>query len=92
MQGAKKGVLGLLEVIHTDFSRLETDTDAAEIQAALLPASAPDLEPLRLTPTRRASACSAEKRIACSWVRVVVAAAAPAGCSACPTASKVSTA
>merc|ERR1719359_1202175 len=34
MQGAKKGVLGLLEVIHTDFSRVLSDTEADEAQAA----------------------------------------------------------
>merc|ERR1719224_342325 len=34
MQGAKKGVLGLLEVIHTDFSRVKSDTEVEEAQAA----------------------------------------------------------
>merc|ERR1719321_141351 len=34
MQGAKKGVLGLLEVIHTDFTRVKTDTEVEEAQAA----------------------------------------------------------
>ena len=33
MQGAKKGVLGLLEVIHTDFSRVKSDTEVDEAQA-----------------------------------------------------------
>merc|ERR1719313_2961624 len=33
MQGAKKGVLGLLEVIHTDFSRVKSDTEVEEAQA-----------------------------------------------------------
>merc|ERR1719277_1372072 len=34
MQGAKGGVIGMLEVIETDFLRLETETKAAEAQAA----------------------------------------------------------
>jgi chromosome segregation ATPase len=34
MQGAKKGVLGLLEVIHTDFSRVKSDTEVEEAQAS----------------------------------------------------------
>merc|ERR1719440_768633 len=34
MQGAKKGVLGLLEVIHTDFTRVKTDTEVEEAQAS----------------------------------------------------------
>merc|ERR1719163_2009209 len=33
MQGAKKRVLGLLEVIHTDFSRVKSDTEVDEAQA-----------------------------------------------------------
>merc|ERR1719393_329078 len=34
MGGAKGGVVGMLEVIETDFARLEADTQAAENQAA----------------------------------------------------------
>jgi len=34
MQGAKGGVIGMLEVIESDFSRLETETKADEVQAA----------------------------------------------------------
>merc|ERR1719401_1904171 len=34
MQGAKAGVLGALEVLVSDFARLETETSAAEDQAA----------------------------------------------------------
>merc|ERR1719454_1816539 len=34
LQGQNKGVVGMLEVILTDFTRLETDTKAAEAQAA----------------------------------------------------------
>merc|ERR1740121_1020088 len=34
LQGKNKGVVGMLEVILTDFTRLETDTKAAEAQAA----------------------------------------------------------
>jgi len=34
MQGAKGGVIGMLEVIESDFVRLEADTKAAEAQAA----------------------------------------------------------
>jgi len=34
MGGAKGGVVGMLEVIETDFARLEADTSAAEKQAA----------------------------------------------------------
>merc|ERR1712187_514627 len=34
LQGKNKGVVGMLEVILTDFTRLEADTKAAEAQAA----------------------------------------------------------
>merc|ERR1719359_1797624 len=34
MQNAKGGVIGMLEVIQSDFARVETDTRAAETQAA----------------------------------------------------------
>merc|ERR1719245_2731494 len=34
LQGSKKGVIGMLEVIRSDFLRLESDTTAAEQQAA----------------------------------------------------------
>lgn len=34
LQGSKKGVIGMLEVIHSDFLRLESDTTSAEQQAA----------------------------------------------------------
>merc|ERR1719210_1580635 len=34
LQGKNKGVIGMLEVILTDFSRLEVDTKSAEAQAA----------------------------------------------------------
>jgi len=34
LQGSKKGVIGMLEVIRSDFLRLESDTTAAEGQAA----------------------------------------------------------
>mmetsp|Transcript_54742 Transcript_54742/g.122969 ORF Transcript_54742/g.122969 Transcript_54742/m.122969 type:complete len:667 (-) Transcript_54742:34-2034(-) len=34
MQGTKKGVVGLLEVIESDFSRLAAETEASEAQAA----------------------------------------------------------
>lgn len=34
MQGSSKGVLGLLEVIQTDFSRVKADTESDEAQAA----------------------------------------------------------
>jgi len=33
-QGASKGVLGMLEIIHTDFTRLQADTTSEEDQAA----------------------------------------------------------
>jgi len=35
MQGENNGVVGMLEVIESDFSRLETDTSSAENQAAM---------------------------------------------------------
>jgi len=34
MQGSSKGVIGMMEVIESDFARLEADTTAAEEQAA----------------------------------------------------------
>jgi hypothetical protein len=34
MQGSSKGVMGLLEVIQTDFSRVKADTESDEAQAA----------------------------------------------------------
>jgi len=34
MQGSKGGVIGMLEVIESDFVRLEAETKAAEAQAA----------------------------------------------------------
>merc|ERR1719413_287440 len=34
MQGGKGGVVGMLEVIESDFLRLETETKASEAQAA----------------------------------------------------------
>jgi len=34
LQGSSKGVIGMLEVIESDFERLEADTNAAEEQAA----------------------------------------------------------
>merc|ERR1719161_3229077 len=52
-QGASKGVLGMMEVIHSDFARLEADTSADEATAAkefetFMDESAKDKEQKRL--------------------------------------------
>merc|ERR1719287_229403 len=52
-QGASKGVIGMLEVIHSDFSRLKTDTESDEAVSAnefetFMDESAKDRETKRL--------------------------------------------
>merc|ERR1719231_869968 len=67
MQGAKGGVVGMMEVIHSDFSRLEADTSADEAQAAseyetLMEESKKDRETKRLATVQWGRDKSAKER------------------------------
>jgi hypothetical protein len=66
-QGAKGGVVGMMEVIHSDFSRLEADTSADEAQAAseyeqLMEESKKDRETKRLATVQWGRDKSAKER------------------------------
>merc|ERR1719313_1424224 len=67
MQGAKKGVIGMLEVIQSDFARLESDTSTDEALAAkeyetLMDESAVDREAKRVENVKMGRQVTAKER------------------------------
>merc|ERR1719171_2052728 len=67
MQGAKKGVIGMLEVIQSDFARLESDTSTDEALAAkeyetLMEESAVDRETKRVENVKMGREVTAKER------------------------------
>jgi len=67
MQGAKKGVIGMLEVIQSDFARLESDTSTDEALAAkeyetLMDESAVDRETKRVENVKMGREVTAKER------------------------------
>merc|ERR1719359_1322991 len=67
MQGAKKGVVGMLEVIQSDFARLESDTSTDEALAAkeyetLMEESAVDREAKRVENVKMGRQVTAKER------------------------------
>merc|ERR1719335_1506251 len=67
MQGAKKGVIGMLEVIQSDFARLESDTSTDEALAAkeyetLMDESATDREAKRVENVHMGREVTAKER------------------------------
>merc|ERR1719178_516451 len=67
MQGAKKGVIGMLEVMQSDFARLESDTSTDEALAAkeyetLMEESAVDRETKRVENVKMGRQVTAKER------------------------------